>query len=47
MVNALLYVDFIDRPKCHNYDYALIIVDALRLSVKFYLARRLLMEKAC
>ena len=29
MVSALLYVDFIDRPKCHNYDYALIIVDAL------------------
>ena len=29
MVNALLYVDFIDRPKCHNYDYALMIVDAL------------------
>ena len=29
MANALLYVDFIDRPKCHNYDYALMIVDAL------------------
>ena len=29
IVNALLYVDFIDRPKCHNYDYALMIVDAL------------------
>ena len=29
MVNTLLYVDFIDRPKCHNYDYALMIVDAL------------------
>ena len=29
MVNALLYVDFIDRPKCHNYDYALMIADAL------------------
>ena len=29
MVNALLYVDFIDRPKCHNYDCALMIVDAL------------------
>ena len=29
MVNALLYVDFIDRLKCHNYDYALMIVDAL------------------
>ena len=29
MVNALLYVDFIDRPKCHDYDYALMIVDAL------------------
>ena len=29
MVSALLYVDFIDRPKCHNYDYALMIVDAL------------------
>ena len=29
MVNALLLVDFIDRPKCHNYDYALMIVDAL------------------
>ena len=29
MVNALLYGDFIDRPKCHNYDYALMIVDAL------------------
>ena len=29
MVNALLYVDFIDRPKCHNYDYALMIVDTL------------------
>ena len=29
MVNALLHVDFIDRPKCHNYDYALMIVDAL------------------
>ena len=29
MVNALLYVDFIDRPKCHNYDYALMIVNAL------------------
>ena len=29
MVNALLYVDFIDRPKCHNYDFALMIVDAL------------------
>ena len=28
MVNALLYVDFIDRPKCHNYDYALMIVHA-------------------
>ena len=23
VVNALLYVDFIDRPKCHNYNYAL------------------------
>ena len=29
MVNALLYVDFIDKPKCPNYDYALMIVDAL------------------
>ena len=29
MVNALLYLDFIDRHKCHNYDYALMIVDAL------------------
>ena len=29
MVTALLYVDFIDRPKRHNYDYALMIVDAL------------------
>ena len=29
MVNALLYVDLIDRPKCHNYGYALMIVDAL------------------
>ena len=29
MVNTLLYLDFIDRPKCHNYDYALMIVDAL------------------
>ena len=29
LVNALLYVDFIDRPKCHNYDYALMMVDAL------------------
>ena len=29
MVNALLYVDFIDRPKCHNYDYAVMIVDTL------------------
>ena len=29
MVNALLYVDFINRPKCHNYDYALMIVVAL------------------
>ena len=29
MVNALLYVDLIDRPKCHNYDSALMIVDAL------------------
>ena len=29
MVNALQYVDFIDRPKCHNYDYALMIVDTL------------------
>ena len=29
MVNALLYVDFIDRPKCHNYDYALTIGGAL------------------
>ena len=29
MVNALLYVDFIDRPKCHNYGYAWMIVDAL------------------
>ena len=29
MVNALLYADFIDRPKCHNYDNALMIVDAL------------------
>ena len=29
MFNALLYVDFIDRLKCHNYDYALMIVDAL------------------
>ena len=29
MVNTLLYVDFIDRPKCDNYDYALMIVDAL------------------
>ena len=29
MVNALLYMDFIDRPKCHNYDYALMIFDAL------------------
>ena len=26
MVTALLYVDFIDRPKCSNYDYALMIV---------------------
>ena len=29
MVNAVLCVDFIDRPKCHNYNYALMIVDAL------------------
>ena len=29
MVNALLYLDVIDRPKCHNYDHALMIVDAL------------------
>ena len=29
MVNALLYVDFIGRPRCHNYDWALIVVDAL------------------
>ena len=29
MVNALLYVDFIGRPKCQNFDYALMIVDAL------------------
>ena len=29
MVNALLYVDFIDRTKCHKYEYALMIVDAL------------------
>ena len=29
MVNALLYVDFIDRPKCHNFDHALMIVDRL------------------
>ena len=29
MVNARLYVDFVDRPKCHNYHYALMIVDAL------------------
>ena len=29
MVNALLYVNFIDRPKCHNYNYALMIVEAL------------------
>ena len=29
MVNALPYVDFIDRPKCHNCNYALMIVDAL------------------
>ena len=29
MVNAPLYVDFIDRPKCHNYDSELMIVDAL------------------
>ena len=28
MVNALLYVDFIDRPKYHDYDYALMILDA-------------------
>ena len=26
MVNALLYVVLIDRPKCHNHDYALMIV---------------------
>ena len=32
MVNALLYVDFIDRPKCHNYDCALMILDALSAS---------------
>ena len=29
MVKALLYVNFIDRPKCHSYKYALMIVDAL------------------
>ena len=29
MVNALLYMDFIHRPKCHNYDYALMILDTL------------------
>ena len=29
MVKSLMYVDFIDRPKCQNYDYALIIVDVL------------------
>ena len=29
MVNAVLYVDFIDRPECHNCNYALMIVDAL------------------
>ena len=29
MVNALLYLDLIDRQKCRNYDYALMIVDAL------------------
>ena len=29
MVNGLLYLDFIDTPKCHNYDNALMIVDAL------------------
>ena len=29
MVNAVLYVAFIDRPKCHNYDYGWMIVDAL------------------
>ena len=29
MVNELLYVDFIDRLKYHNYNYALMIVDAL------------------
>ena len=29
MVNALLNLDFIDRSKCHNYYYALMIVDVL------------------
>ena len=29
MVNELLYMDFIDRAKCHNYDYVFMIVDAL------------------
>ena len=29
MVNALLYVDLIDGFKSHNYDYALMIVEAL------------------
>ena len=29
MVNTLVYVHFIDRPRCETYDYALMIEDAL------------------
>ena len=31
MVNMLVNVDFIDRPRCETYDYALMIVDVLSL----------------
>ena len=31
MVNTQVYVDFIDRPRCENYDYALMVVDGLSL----------------
>ena len=30
-MNTLVYVEFIDRPRCETYDYALVIVDALSL----------------
>ena len=31
MVKTLVYVDFIDQPRCETYDYALLIIDSLSL----------------